>query len=157
MPQSAQRASPERKRYNLGLKVTSEIKHLVDSVARASGRTQSQEAERLIELAIKYERALGEFQTWQEALHRQQREIERGNLEIVLRQRNWQKRHDPKTGQISWIPPDQHGLPPSGFILEGHETATPPAEEKSKAALDPRLAAALSVLMDALTEKGGAS
>ena len=148
-----QQAPPRKQRVSLGLKVTSEIKHLIDSTARASGRTQSQEAEYLIELALNYRRALGEFESRKEALRNQQREIERGNIEVVLRRLNWQKRHDPKTGQISWIPPDQHGLPPSGFILEEH----PPAEEKSKAALDPRIAAAFSVLMDALTEKGGAS
>jgi predicted transcriptional regulator len=40
------------KRMSLGLKVTAEIKERIDKAAKASGRTQSQEAEALIERAI---------------------------------------------------------------------------------------------------------
>jgi hypothetical protein len=45
-------------RAHLGLIVTSETKSLVEELARASGRTQSQMAEHLIERAIQYDRTL---------------------------------------------------------------------------------------------------
>lgn len=49
-------------RASLGLKVTAATKAAIDERARISGRTQSQEAEWLIELALasEYVRALGE-------------------------------------------------------------------------------------------------
>jgi hypothetical protein len=43
-------------RVSLGLKVTAEVKQQIDAAARASGRTQSQEAELLIERALQYDR-----------------------------------------------------------------------------------------------------
>jgi hypothetical protein len=46
-------------RVSLGLKVTPRIKARLDAVARASGRTQSQEAERLLEQAFSEEDAFG--------------------------------------------------------------------------------------------------
>jgi hypothetical protein len=43
-------------RVSLGLKVTAAVKRHLDSALRTSGRTQSQEAEHLIEKALAYER-----------------------------------------------------------------------------------------------------
>jgi uncharacterized protein (DUF1778 family) len=40
------------KRVSLGLKVTAEVKQRIDKAAQASGRTQSQEAELLLEKAL---------------------------------------------------------------------------------------------------------
>jgi len=45
-------------RPSLGLKVTAATKALIEALARASGRTQSQEAEFLIERCLQYDRAL---------------------------------------------------------------------------------------------------
>jgi hypothetical protein len=45
-------------RVSLGLKVTPEIKHKIDEAARASGRTQSQEAELRLERAFEHDRLL---------------------------------------------------------------------------------------------------
>jgi hypothetical protein len=42
------------------LKVTADIKRRIDQAARDSGRTQSQEAERRIEMSYIYEQALGD-------------------------------------------------------------------------------------------------
>ena len=47
------------KRVSLGLKVTSEIKQRLDEEARKSGRTQSQQAELMIDRAFAEEAALG--------------------------------------------------------------------------------------------------
>jgi hypothetical protein len=47
------------KRAPLSLLVRAEIKKLVDERAKASGRTQSQEAEMLIERCLQYESVLG--------------------------------------------------------------------------------------------------
>jgi hypothetical protein len=46
------------KRVSLGLKVTAEVKRHLDSAFRTSGRTQSQEAEHLIEKALAYDQML---------------------------------------------------------------------------------------------------
>ena len=45
-------------RVSLGLKVTAEVKRHLDSAFRTSGRTQSQEAEHLIEKALAYDQML---------------------------------------------------------------------------------------------------
>ena len=56
---------PERgKRISLGLKVTAETKRRIDLGARASGRTQSQEAEHRIELPYHLERAQQNFDSF---------------------------------------------------------------------------------------------
>lgn len=47
------------KRAPLSLLVRAEIKRVVDDLARASGRTQSQEAEILIERCLVYDRCFG--------------------------------------------------------------------------------------------------
>ena len=57
---------PKRgKRISLGLKVTADTKRRIDLAARASGRTQSQEAEHRIELSYALERALDNFNSKQ--------------------------------------------------------------------------------------------
>ena len=50
-------------RVSLGLKVTAEIKRHLDSAARVSGRTQSQEAEHLIEEGLQSRRMLEVMRT----------------------------------------------------------------------------------------------
>jgi hypothetical protein len=122
------------KRVSLGLKVTAEVKRHLDSAFRTSGRTQSQEAEHLIEKALAYDQMLnalstltsiaplrksGRTQLQREhyaervlAIYRTIEEIERGSVEAALRRRNW--RRDGTTGH--WIPPEVHRLPPDGFI-----------------------------------------
>jgi hypothetical protein len=51
------------KRVSLGLKVTAEVKRHLDSAFRTSGRTQSQEAEHLIEKALAYDQMLNALST----------------------------------------------------------------------------------------------
>jgi hypothetical protein len=53
------KAAPPGKRVALGLKVTSEIKQRLDEEARKNGRTQSQQAELMIERAFQQEKAFG--------------------------------------------------------------------------------------------------
>jgi hypothetical protein len=45
-------------RPSLGLRVTAATKELIEALARASGRTQSQETEFLIERCLQYDRTL---------------------------------------------------------------------------------------------------
>jgi hypothetical protein len=45
-------------RPSLGLRVTAATKELIETLAQASGRTQSQEAEFLIERCLQYDRTL---------------------------------------------------------------------------------------------------
>jgi hypothetical protein len=51
------------KRAPLSLLVRAEIKHLVDERAKASGRTQSQEAEAMIERCLTYDQTLEAMRT----------------------------------------------------------------------------------------------
>jgi predicted transcriptional regulator len=99
-------------RVSLGLKVTAEIKRHLDSAARVSGRTQSQEAEHLIEEGLQSRRMLDVMRTTLA-------EIERGSVEAAFRRQGYTPVHSPH-GKI-WLPP---GYPTekSGFI--------PPEEEK---------------------------
>jgi hypothetical protein len=55
-------------RPSLGLKVTAATKALIEALARASGRTQSQEAEFLIERCLQYDRTLTAMQVTEREL-----------------------------------------------------------------------------------------
>ncbi len=92
---------PRGQRVSLGLKVTAEIKRRLDSAARASGRTQSQEAERRIEMSYNYERVLGEF----DAALAQLGQMKEGRTEQVLRDLGWRSVLDLRWGGRIWLPP----------------------------------------------------
>ena len=99
----------EPRRISLGLKVTPQIKELIDTRAKASGRTQSQEAELMIERAVQYDRTLA-------AMNQTLEQIQRGNLEAELvRQGHSFERTE--YGRV-WYPP---GFPEeekrSGWVL----------------------------------------
>jgi hypothetical protein len=97
-------------RVSLGLKVTAEVKRHVDAAAKASGRTQSQEAEALIEYAIETKKLLADMRTTVA-------EIDRGSIVSALKRRNWREQGG------GFFPPEVHGLPPNAFI---------PQEEQEK-------------------------
>jgi hypothetical protein len=88
-------------RVSLGLKVTADVKRRLDSSARASGRTQSQEAERRIELSYQYERVLGEHEQAKKTLA----EMEQGNAENVLSRLGWRTVVAFGLGGAVWLPP----------------------------------------------------
>jgi hypothetical protein len=101
------------KRVSLGLKVTADVKRHIDAAARASGRTQSQEAERLIEQALTYNRML-------EAMRTSLPEIQQRNAEADFRRRGYTVIHD-SHGDI-WLPPGHPAAPkPGGFIPQEEE------------------------------------
>jgi|SRR4051794_34674824 hypothetical protein len=50
--------APKGKRVSLGLKVTADVKRLIDSQAKKTGSSQSQVAEQLIQRALQYDRTL---------------------------------------------------------------------------------------------------
>jgi hypothetical protein len=98
------------KRVPLGLKVATDIKDDLDKLATKSGRTQSQEAERLIEIALRFDELL-------EGMRAEVRKIRDGNIEaafraagyIPIRQGDGQKVWVPKgyvAKQSGFIPPD---------------------------------------------------
>ena len=99
------------KRVSLGLKVRAEVKQHIDKAARDSGRTQSQEAELLIEKALWDEERLVTLKWSLE-------EIVKGNVEaalhranyIVMRDRDgrkwWSYEPDPKK-RSGFIDPDE--------------------------------------------------
>jgi hypothetical protein len=104
--------APTGKRAQLSLLVRAEIKRYVDKAAQKSGRTQSQEAEHLIERALTYDRMLEAMRTTLDA-------INRGNIEAAFRSQGYKPFHTPH-GK-GWVPKG-YPIKESGFI--------PPEEEK---------------------------
>jgi hypothetical protein len=90
MPESGQR-------YALGLRVAAETKQLLDDIARRTGSTQSQVAERLIDRALHYDRMLSAMNTTMD-------NIRRGNLEAAFRSEGYSPIHSPY-GNV-WVPRD---------------------------------------------------
>ena len=77
-----------RERFSLGLVVTAEMKQLIDETAKATGRTQSQVAELLMERAVQYDRTIA-------AINRSLDEIRRGNIEAAFRAEGYTPVHSP--------------------------------------------------------------
>ena len=100
------RAPEEGQRYSLGLRVSAEIKQILDETARRTGSTQSQVAERLIDRALHYDRMLSAMNTSMD-------EIRRGNLEGAFRSAGYSSINSPY-GKI-WFPRD-YPMERSGFI-----------------------------------------
>ncbi|MDA9521470.1 hypothetical protein XI06_14195 [Bradyrhizobium sp. CCBAU 11434] len=96
----------EGTRVSLGLKVRPEVKARIDTAARNSGRTQSQEAEHLIEMALAPITML-------ERMQQTFTEIERGNVEATFRRLGYMPLRTPHG--TAWLPPGHPGLR-SGFI-----------------------------------------
>jgi hypothetical protein len=99
---------PRGTRVSLGLKVGADVKRRIDSAARASGRTQSQEAELLIERALQYERLLSAMNTSLE-------DIRRGQIEAAFRAAGYTAAHS-SYGKV-WLPKD-YPVERSGFIAQ---------------------------------------
>ena len=118
--------SPARgeKRISLGLKVTAEVKRRIDSAARATGRTQSQEAERRIEMSYTYERAIGELDSARAALG----EISQANAEQVLERLGWNSIVDLRYGGAVWLPPGRLEIEQTRWV--DPDDRTPPAPPK---------------------------
>jgi predicted transcriptional regulator len=100
------KAPARGKRVSLGLKVRAEVKQRIDSAARATGRTQSQEAEALIEQALTYNTMLS-------AMNTSMQEIAKGNIEAAFRKAGYTAAHS-SHGKI-WVP-QGYPMPRSGFI-----------------------------------------
>ena len=85
----------------LGLKVTGETKRMVEALARASGRTQSQQAEYLIERALQYDQIAKAMGTTLES-------FEQDSIEAALRRKGWRLvRVSDQNGNSTdlWAPP----------------------------------------------------
>jgi hypothetical protein len=88
--------SPEPgKRASLGLKVTAEIKQRIDAAAKITGRSQSQEAELLIERALAYEKALGELEEFRAREMERHEQIARGNIWPALHRLGYRRKPSP--------------------------------------------------------------
>jgi hypothetical protein len=137
------KAPARGKRVSLGLKVTADIKRRLDS-ARASGRTQSQEAEHRIELSYQYERVLGELEQAKKKLA----EMTQENTEAKLRQLGWGTVTDIRYGGRVWLPPERHRFPQSGWIDPNDKTPVPSPEIVP----DPQFVDAVVALIRAIPE-----
>lgn len=97
-----------RKRFALGLRVTESTKLHIEAAAKASGRTQSQEAERLIEQALVPYRVL-------EAMKETIAKIERGGLDQAFREAGYTKTRTGPGNSEAWVRSDRLAEH-SGFI-----------------------------------------
>jgi predicted DNA-binding protein len=136
---------PRGQRVSLGLKVTAEIKRRLDSAARATGRTQSQEAERRIELSYTYERALGEYQT---ALARLG-QMKQGQTEKILRDLGWQRVADLRWGGHIWLPPGRLEVQKTGWVDPNDHTPLAPPKLNP----DPTFVDAMDAIVEAVATK----
>lgn len=116
------KAPARGERVSLGLKVTADIKRRLDGAARASGRTQSQEAEHRIELSYQYERALGDLEEARKKLVDDLKQLEKtfaaarqDSTERALKRSGWEKFLAPEFGGNVWLPPGRHDFPKSGW------------------------------------------
>jgi hypothetical protein len=103
----------KRERQQIGLIVTAEMKRLIDEMAKASGRTQSQVAELLMEKAVQYDRTIA-------AMNKSLDEIRRGNIEGAFRAEGYTPIHSPY-GKI-WHPPG-YPIERSRFIAQEEESS----------------------------------
>jgi hypothetical protein len=114
------KAPKKGKRAPLSLLVRAEVKQLVDERAKASGRTQSQEAEAMIERCLTYDQTMA-------AIGTTLAEMEKGNVESFLWRRGFTPiRPSGKDGLplakegggywTVWAEPGYPGIERPGFI-----------------------------------------
>ena len=89
-----------QKRFALGLRVTEATKQHIEAAAKASGRTQSQEAERLIEQALVPYRML-------EAIEAVIEKANTGKVEAVFRAAGFIKTANGPGGTEAWVRSDR--------------------------------------------------
>jgi predicted DNA-binding protein len=116
------RSAEKGERYSLGLIVTAEMKQFIDDTAKATGRTQSQVAELLMEKAVAYDRMLSAMNTSLE-------EIRRGQIEAAFRAAGFTAIHSPY-GKI-WVPKD-YPMERSRFLAQDEVDAIEKKREERK-------------------------
>ena len=102
------------KRAPLSLLVRAEIKHLVDERAKTSGRTQSQEAEMMIERCLTYDQTL-------EAMRTTLADMQKDNVEAALRRLGYTPLRVPNEDKPDrpwklWAEPGYPGFERGGFV-----------------------------------------
>lgn len=101
-------------RVSLGLKVTAATKRVIEALALASGRTQSQEAEFLIERALQFDEAHKSMRVTLES-------IKTNGIEGVLAREGWRvvrMRDEDENPAYLWAPPGHPWNPRSGFLSD---------------------------------------
>lgn len=101
-------------RVSLGLKVTSEVKRVIEALAVSSGRTQSQQAEHLIERCLQFDRTM-------EAMRATLESLETNSIEHALARKGWRliRMRDQGENAIAlWAPPGHLLNPKIGFLSD---------------------------------------
>lgn len=117
-------------RVSLGLKVTASTKRVIEALALASGRTQSQEAEFLFERALQFDEAHKSMRVTLEL-------IETNGIEQVLTRKGWllvRMRDQNENPAYLWAPPGHPWNPRSGFLSDEEVAAWKPGGVSSEAA-----------------------
>jgi hypothetical protein len=125
------------KRVGLGLKVSAEIKRRLDNSAKSSGLSQSQEAERRIEMSYSYERLLGDLKEAEARID----QTKQRNVEAILKGEGWREIPDLRYGGYVWLSPKR--LQVERTKWEDPNVHTPPAPPKLIA--DPKLLEAITI------------
>jgi hypothetical protein len=117
-------------RRSLGLKVTASTKRVIEALALASGRTQSQEAEFQIERALEFDAAHRSMRATLESL-------ETNGIEVALQRKGWRlvrMRDQDENAAALWAPPGHPWNPRSGFMSDEEIAAWKPSGVSSEAA-----------------------
>jgi hypothetical protein len=105
------KAVKAHERVSLGLKVIAKTKRIIDQRAQKSGRTQSQEAESLIESALQFERTL-------KAMGTTLAEMEKQNVNAALFRLGYtpiRHVHEGKAWKL-WAEPGFPGVEGTAFV-----------------------------------------
>jgi hypothetical protein len=119
-------------RVSLGLKVTASTKRMIEALAIVSGRTQSQEAEHLIERCLQYDKTMESTRTTLESL-------ETNSIEHTLARKGWRlvrMRDQHENSADLWAPPGHQMNPRSGFLSDEEAGAWRSAEQLDQLAAE---------------------
>ncbi|SDR31388.1 hypothetical protein SAMN05519103_01934 [Rhizobiales bacterium GAS113] len=112
-------------RFSLGLKVTAEIKQLIDALARKTGRTQSQQVELMVEGFLQFQATLA-------ALRTSLTMLEKDGVELRLYRKGWRPISSSKTPLKLWAPPGYPAIEPGDLLAEDQTSETDAAESAAQ-------------------------
>jgi hypothetical protein len=84
------------KRFALGLRVTAETKQAIEAAAKATGRTQSQQAEDMLERCRTYDALMEGMRTTVE-------QVTKGRIEQAFREAGYTETRSGPGGTIAWV------------------------------------------------------
>jgi hypothetical protein len=107
-PGAALKPPTRRKNSTLTIRLLDDLRLRLEAEAEASGRSVSEQAAYLMNLALMLNKELKAYEDLQKDVD--------DSIKSAMFRRGWGKVVDPRYGGPVYIPPGQHALPRSGFI-----------------------------------------